>query len=52
MTVNDVAKYLVVSTRTVHRWIAAGDLAVIRLPGPGKRIRVPRVAVELIGAHR
>lgn len=38
LTVAAVAEDLGVSMRTVSRWIAAGELEALRLPGGGLRI--------------
>jgi excisionase family DNA binding protein len=43
LTAADVASTLGVSTRTVLRWIDAGDLAAVRLPGG--RLRVSQAAL-------
>ena len=40
-TIDEVAEKLKVSTRTVYRWIDAGDLAIIKLtPGERGNVRV------------
>ncbi len=39
LTVAAVAEELDVSMRTVQRWVAAGEIAVVRLPGGRVRIR-------------
>jgi excisionase family DNA binding protein len=43
LTAADVAETLGVSTRTVLRWIGAGELSAVRLPGG--RLRVPQTAL-------
>lgn len=45
MTVRDVAAYFSVSMPTVYAWCRAGEIAHIRMPGGGIRIR--RADVEL-----
>jgi len=42
LTVAQVADEVGVSARTVLRWLAAGELPCLRLPGGG--IRIPQVA--------
>ena len=42
MSVSEVAMQLGVSTPTVRRKIAAGELPAVRLGGPGSSLRVPR----------
>jgi excisionase family DNA binding protein len=44
LTVAAVAEELGVSPRTVHRWIGAGELEALRLPGG--RLRIPESALS------
>ncbi len=43
LTIKDVADRLQMSSRTIHRLIAAGDLTVIRI---GRVVRVSEVALK------
>jgi excisionase family DNA binding protein len=45
LTIRDVAEFLQVSTRTVHRLIDRGELAVIRI---GRSVRVRPEAVHAL----
>lgn len=50
LEVSVVAKHLRCSARTVHRYIAAGWLPAVRLPG--NHVRVKRVALaEFVARH-
>lgn len=53
-TIAEVAKKLKVSTRTVYRWVEAGDLPIIKLtPGEAGNVRVSgRDLGEFIEARR
>jgi excisionase family DNA binding protein len=44
LTTSEVAEQYRVSTMTVRRWVAAGELEAIRLPG--RQLRYRRSAVE------
>jgi len=44
LRVSDVAELLSVSNRTVLRWIDAGHLVAVRLPG--RRLRIPQSALD------
>lgn len=43
LTINEVAGMMKVSPRTVRRWVEAGELRVIRLPGRTIRFRLDDV---------
>jgi excisionase family DNA binding protein len=47
LTAADVAETLGVSARTVLRWIEAGDLAAVRLPGGRMRVSQAALAEHL-----
>lgn len=47
LTTSEVAEQYRVSTMTVRRWVAAGDLEAIRLPG--RQLRYRRSDVEALG---
>ena len=51
LTIKDVAERLQVSPRTVHRFIASGDISVIRI---GRSVRATEEALKafLTGEHR
>ena len=40
LSVTEAATRLNVSTKTIRRWIEAGELPAVRLPGPGRRLRI------------
>jgi len=49
-TITDIAEMLGVSTRTVHRWIAARDLVVHRL---GSAVRIAEADLKVfLALHR
>jgi excisionase family DNA binding protein len=45
LTIKDVAELLQMSTRTIHRLVACGDLAVIRI---GRSVRVSEEALNTL----
>lgn len=47
LTTAEVAEQYRVSTMTVRRWVAAGELEAIRLPG--RQLRFRRSDVEALG---
>lgn len=47
LTTSEVAEQYRVSTMTVRRWVAAGELEGIRLPG--RQLRFRRSDVEALG---
>ena len=52
LTVTEAADMLRVSGRTVRRWIIAGTLPGVRLPGRGGgEWRIPREAVDRLLTH-
>lgn len=44
--IDEVAKLLAASRSTVARWIEAGALRVVRVPGRGREGSMPRVRAE------
>ncbi len=53
LTLRQAADYLGVSYWTVRAWVDAGKLAVVRLPGDGRLVRVERTELDrLIAACR
>jgi len=46
LTVNEAAARLRVSSRTIRRWIASGELEAFRLPSGV--LRIPETAVQAI----
>jgi excisionase family DNA binding protein len=53
LTLRQAADYVAVSYWTIRAWVDAGKLAIVRLPGDGRLVRVERVELErLIAASR
>lgn len=49
-TVEEVAKFFKVSTRTIFRWVEDGTFQrVIRIGGKRPTIRIPAEAIEALG---
>ncbi|MER5726674.1 helix-turn-helix domain-containing protein [Streptomyces sp. NPDC002418] len=45
LTVREVAQHYRVSTRTITRWVASGELRSHRI-GPGRLVRIHRSSLE------
>ncbi len=48
LTADEVARMLRITTATVYTWASQGLLPEIVLPGPGRRRRYPKAAIEAL----
>jgi excisionase family DNA binding protein len=46
LTTTEFATALKVSRKTVHRWVQAGDVRAVKLPGRRVTLRIPQVELD------